>query len=396
MDPRLELARMVGKVGYQVTKERLTRPRPTSLRDVPPSVAALTTEWLTAALCDGVPGAEVVSFELGARNDGTSARRTMRVTYNAAGREAQLPEALFTKSGPTFLTRMVGAGVGLARVESNFYALVRPQLDIEAPVTRYSAYDPVSHRQMLITDDVSVTRGACFGSALDRTLTRDQAEQIIDTLAGLHARFWQAPLNRMYGSWLPDAYEVTAILNVAIGAAARISSGFERARHVIPPEVYARRAEVHPALMRSQQLNVSGGPQTFLHGDVHPGNWYVTADDRMGLYDWQLAVRGGPARDLAYALTTHLPVETRREWEQDLLERYLGKLDEAGVKTALSRDELFLGYRQQVCYAMLAWLATIGRSPLQPKYQPDEISLANLERITQAFADLETLAAVGH
>lgn len=400
MDPRLELVRMVGKVGYQITKERLTRPQPTHLRDVPPSAEALTPAWLTAALCDGVPGAEVVSYELGARNDGTSARRTMRVTYNAAGRDADLPEALFTKSGPTFLTRMVGAGVGLARVESNFYALVRPQLDIEAPVTRYSAYDPVRHRQMLITDDVTVTRGARFGSALDRTLTRDQAEQIVDTLAGLHARFWRAPLNRMYGSWLPDAYEVTAILNVAIGAKARIAAGFERARHVIPAEVYARRAEVHPALMRSQQLNVGDGPQTFLHGDVHPGNWYVTADDRMGLYDWQLAVRGGPARDLAYALTTHLPVDTRREWERDLLDRYLDQLDShldaAGDKADLTADALFLGYRQQVCYAMLAWLATIGRSPLQPKYQPDEISLANLERITQAFADLETLEAVGH
>jgi hypothetical protein len=29
---------------------------------------------------------------------------------------------------------------------------------------------------------------------------------------------------------------------------------------------------------------------------------------------------------------------------------------------------------------MFAWLATIGRSPLQPKYQPDEISLTNLDR----------------
>ncbi len=45
---------------------------------------------------------------------------------------------------------------------------------------------------------------------------------------------------------------------------------------------------------------------------------------------------------------------------------------------------------------MLAGLATIGRSPLQPRYQPAEISPANLERISQAFADLGTLAAVGH
>ena len=33
------------------------------------------------------------------------------------------------------------------------------------------------------------------------------------------------------------------------------------------------------------------------------------------------------------------------------------------------------------------------RSPLPPKYQPDEISLANLERISQAFEDLDTLGA---
>jgi aminoglycoside phosphotransferase (APT) family kinase protein len=91
--------------------------------------------------------------------------------------------------------------------------------------------------------------------------------------------------------------------------------------------VYARRAEVHPALMRSQQLNVSVGPQTYLHGDVHPGNWYVTGDGRLGLYDWQLSVRGGPARDLAYALSTHLSIEQRRAWERDLLDRYLVRLD---------------------------------------------------------------------
>lgn len=395
MDPRLELLGLVGRVGYHVTRERLARPRPTTLREVPPSPESLTPEWLTIALCDGVPGAAVVDFELGARNDGTSARRTMRVAYNDAGRAAQLPEALFTKSGPTFLKRLVGAGAGLARVESSFYALVRPQLEIEAPVTRYSAYDPVSHRQMLITDDVAVTRDATFGTALDRALTRAQAEQLVDVLAALHARFWDAPLRRLYGSWLENAYEVTVRLNVAIGAKARIRSGFERAREVIPAAVYARRAEVHPALMRSQQINVTADPQTFLHGDVHPGNWYLTGDGRLGLYDWQLSVQGGPGRDLAYALCTHLTIEQRRAWEHELLDRYLEQLEADGVEAPPSAEALFLSYRQQVCYAMLAWLATIGRSALQPKYQPDEISLANLERITTAFDDLETLDAVG-
>jgi len=394
MGTRLELGALVGRVGYHVARERITRQRPTSLREVTRSAEALTVDWLTRALCDGTPGAAVTGFELGPRNDGTSARRQLRVGYNDAGRAASLPEALFTKSAPTFLTRMVGAGAGLARVEATFYDRVRPELDIETPVVRYSAYDPVSHRQLLITDDVSVTRGARFGSALDRTLSREQAEQVIDLLASLHAHFWQQPLQRRYGSWLQDAYEVTLTLNVAIGAAARILSGFERARAVIPPAVYERRAEVHPALMRSQQLNVATGPQTFLHGDVHPGNWYLTGDGRMGIYDWQLSVRRGPARDLAYALSTHLTVEQRREWERDLLAHYLEQLAKRGVENPPTPAELFLAYRQQMTYPMLAWLATIGRSPLQPAYQPDEISLANLARITVAFSDLATLDAL--
>jgi len=391
---RLRLAGLVGRVGYHVATERLVRPRPTTLREVPPSPEALTNEWLSAALCDGVAGAEVTGYTLGARNDGTSARRTMRVTYNDAGREAGLEEALFTKSCPTFLTRMVGAGAGLARVESSFYSLVRPGLDIESPTTMYSAYDPVSHRQLLITDDVSVTRRATFGTALDRTLTLEQAEQIIDTLACLHARFWGAPLRRMFGSWLENAYELMLALTTSIGAEARIGSGFKRAGDVIPADMYRRRGDFFAALMRSQQISANCATQTFLHGDVHPGNWYVTGDGKLGLYDWQLSVQGTPARDLAYALSTHLSIADRRRWEDDLLTRYVARVTEAGVPTPPSFAGIHLSYRQQLCYAMFAWLATIGRSPLQPKYQPDEVSLANLERIAQALADLETMDAV--
>jgi aminoglycoside phosphotransferase (APT) family kinase protein len=120
----------------------------------------------------------------------------------------------------------------------------------------------------------------------------------------------------------------------------------------------------------------------------------VTADGRLGVYDWQMCVIGGPARDLAYALCTHLPIDDRRAWESGLLTHYLEVLAQRGVVDAPSFDDLHLSYRRQVVYGMFAWLATIGRSPLQPKYQPDEISLANLTRLGQACADLETLAAL--
>jgi thiamine kinase-like enzyme len=391
---RVQMARLVGQVGYHIAGEHLRRRPRTTLQDVPPSSEALTVEWLTLALCQRIPGAEVVDFQLGPRNDGTSARRTLRVRYNTAGSDAGLPEAVFTKSAPSFLSRMVAAGARLAQIEANFYRLVRPELDIEAPATLYSAFDPISHRLMLLTDDVTVTRGATFGTALDRRLTRAQAEQLVTTLATLHAHYWNAPLQNMFRDWLRDTHEYMRLLDDALDASARILSGFERARAVVPPQVYARRHEVYDALVESQRHNAFSGPTTYLHGDVHPGNWYLTRDGALGLYDWQMCVIGGPARDLAYALTSHLTIEDRRAWERELLECYRHELAARSVDSTPGSADLFHDYRRQVVYGMFAWLATIGRSPLQPKYQPDEISLANLERMTQACADLDTLDAI--
>jgi thiamine kinase-like enzyme len=394
MKARARAVRLVGQVGYHVAAERLRRRPRTTLPDVPPSPEALSTEWLTLALCHRIPGAKVTGFELGPRNDGTSARRTMRVTYNAPGRDAGLPEAVFTKSAPSFLNRMVGAGARLAQIEASFYRYVRPELRIEAPATLCSAFDPVSHRLMLITDDVTVTRGASFGTAVDRRLTREQAEQVVCTLAGLHARFWNMPLENMFGDWLRDTEQYLRMLDEALDASARILSGFERARAVIPEEVYARRRQVYAALVHSQRHQTIDEPKTFLHGDVHPGNWYLTRDGSLGLYDWQMCVMGCPARDLAYALTSHLTIEDRRDWERELLDRYRDELAARGVEAVPGSADLFLAYRRQVVYGMFAWLATIGRSPLQPKYQADEISLVNLERMTQACADLNTFDAL--
>jgi thiamine kinase-like enzyme len=392
MGARLKLVGLTGRIAYHVAKERITNPRPVTLREVPPTPKHLTGEWLTLALCDGVSGAKVLEHELGPRNDGTSSRRTLRVEFNEAGRQAGLTERLFTKSGPGLVTRLVSAAAGLGVIESAFYAQIRPTLDIETPVTQYSAYDPITNRQLLIVDDVSQTRGARFGNILSRQLNWDQAGQVVDTIATLHIKFWNAPLLKPFGSWLLDSYEWMARLNVTINAPKRILVGFDRARDVISPSLYRRREEVPAALMASLQINTSG-PQTLLHGDVHPGNWYVTGDGRMGLYDWQCVVRGGWARDIAYALSTHLTVENRREWERDLVARYRDRLAEADCKPP-SDEQCFLAYRQQMPHAMFMWLGTIGRYSLQPDMQPKDITLESVRRTCQAAEDLESLDAI--
>jgi thiamine kinase-like enzyme len=392
MGARLARAALTGRTAFHVAEERVINPRPTTLCEVPPTPEHLTDEWLTLALCREIPGAKVVHHELGPRCDGTSSRRTLRVEFNEAGHEAGLNGWLFTKSGPGFMLRLVSAAVGLGGIESAFYAEVRPELTIEAPTTRYSAYDPVTNRQLLIVDDVSHTRAAHFGTILTRQVNREQAEQVIDILAALHSQFWNAPLRKRFGHWMLDSYEWMARLNTTINAPRRILVGFRRSREVIPTKLHRQRKAVPAALMRSLELNIAG-PQTLLHGDVHPGNWYVTGDNHFGLYDWQCVVRGGGARDIAYALATHLTVENRRAWERDLVARYDERLAEAGCQVP-SAAESFLAYRQQMLHAMFMWLVTIGRYSLQPEMQPKDVTLESVRRICQAAEDLDSLEAI--
>lgn len=127
---RLTRAALATRVACHVANEHITNPRPVTLREVPPTPEHLTDEWLTLALCRGIPGAKVLSHSLGPRNDGTSSRRTLRVEFDDVGRAAGLNGWLFTKSGPGYMTRLVSAAVGLGEIESAFYAQLRAELPI--------------------------------------------------------------------------------------------------------------------------------------------------------------------------------------------------------------------------------------------------------------------------
>jgi hypothetical protein len=104
--------------------------------------------------------------------------------------------------------------------------------------------------------------------------------------------------------------------------------------------------------------------------------------------------RGNWALDVAYAMTSALTVENRRAWERDLLEVYLDQLKRSGGPAELDSEEVWLRYRQQVFHGLIFWLYTIGYGKLQPAMQPDDVSRINLERMTNALVDLDSLTSV--
>lgn len=385
---KVKLGARIATIGGNVLWERARRPVPTTLAQIPPSTSELTPQWLTAALFGKHRGARVTGLRLGERSDGSTSRQVLFLEYNEAGRAAGIPERVFCKSSPSFTSRLITGLSGALQSEAGFYTELRPQVDMESPYAYYAAVDPVSARSIFLMEDIAFTRGARFGDPTTLPINRAQAESMVTNLAAYHGTFWENPQLRSL-PWLQSSLEFQERVNATIDFEKRSLIGIERSEEIAPPEFLRRRNEVYPATMRSLELNVRG-PRTLLHSDMHLGNWYAVGEDRMGLFDWQCMTTGEWALDLIYALMSALTIEDRRAWERDLLTLYLEELARAGG-SAPSFDEAWLRYRQQAFHGLIFWLYTIGAGRMQPTMQPRHVSEANVERMTQATVDLESL-----
>jgi aminoglycoside phosphotransferase (APT) family kinase protein len=376
------------RIGGRVAFERLVRPKARRAEDVPCSPDAITPEWLTAVLCRNVPDAVVTGVDVKPASAGTHERHQLIVSYNEAGRQAGLPRSMFTKSLPSVVTRMIGGFNGTARVEGRFYMQLRPQLDIEAPLGYHAASDRQTFASILLLEDMVATKSATFCNY--RTyVSRETAEDMIDVLAALHARFHgdgelatRYPWVASYPRWFTIGEEKMSLEHYTRRA-------FDAASHVIPASVLAQRDAVWPAAMRALAVHDSE-PQGLIHSDVHIGNWYRTGAGKMGLCDWQCLARGHWSRDFAYAVTAALTPDDRRKSEKDLLLRYLDRFA-ALTGTRPDLDRSFLHYRQQMVHALLMWTITLCHSPLLPNMQSEATTLAMIERISTAMADQDSL-----
>ncbi|MBN9735619.1 MULTISPECIES: phosphotransferase [unclassified Pseudonocardia] len=381
------LGAVAGVVSSRVT-ERVRPPARALDPDVPPvSVTDVTPQWLTGALCREVPGARVVDVTLGASSSGTSFRQELTVAYNDAGRAAQLPELLFTKTTPGLVHRLLVGVTGAAGAEALFYRDIRRHLDIGAPRGYHGAWDPRTCRSLVLTEDVARTRGAVFADATGSMVDRVGAESMVRELAAYHGRLWEDP--RLEGGWgLRDALAWQRNFNAKTRFDTGAIVGLRLAGDEVPAVLRRRVGEVRAAFMRSLELNV-GLPRTLLHHDVHPGNWFALPSGELHLYDWQGIASGNWALDYSYAISAGLSIEDRRSWERELLALYLDELGAAGGSPP-SFDDAWLAYRQQMFHGLILWAYTflVGKVA---ELQRDAHVRTLIRRTGAAVVDLESL-----
>lgn len=359
------------------------------ITQIPASYELISDEWLTKALCGKVPGAQVTAHRLDTPDEGTSNRRRIFISYNDVGSKAGLPASVFCKATQSLESRYV---LGLNRsteAESIFYNTIRPTLDIEAPVGLFANMSTESLNSILIMKDMAGQVEFCD----HRTpVSLDRARSQVELLAKYHGPFYSSPeKQKLIEPYLPFSEWCGLTQQAFDWSAARIM-GFKAGKDVIPARLYARCEEVDQATMRAIASH-DKLPTTLVHSDVHLKNWYVAGNGKMGLSDWQICVKGCGVRDLAYAISTALTVDNRRQWEMDLIRHYLACLEAEGAKP-FSFEQTLLIYRQQLLCALAMWTSTLCPAPGSPEMQPAETSLEFIKRMSHAMDDLDSLGSI--
>jgi len=358
--------------------------------DVIPNVEAITCEWLTDVLCADAKGISVTDFNLVLVSAGTHARHRLELTYSGEPPVgADLPKTVFSKTLPTVENRMMVGITGHARTEGRFYTEMRPELNLEIPHCYHSTVDRTSCAAIHLLEDLVATKGAEFTNN-ETYVTRAMAEDMVELLAGLHGHFYADRRFEDEFKWVArfTRWFMGGVTKLHVDESTE--AALTQAADHIPARLLARRDEIWPATMSSLKIH-DESPETFLHSDVHIGNWYQTARGSMGLCDWQCAGRGHWARDLSYAISGALTIEDRRNWETELVQRYLARFGEV-AGTTFGFDEAWTYYRQQMFQALLNWTPTLCPSEHLPAtMQTEGMSLTMIERMTAAIDDLDAL-----
>jgi hypothetical protein len=342
------------------------------VRSLPRSINDLDAQTLSKLI-----GRQVTSVEIIGGDAGTSSRARLALTGDG------VPASVFVKMpAETAATRMMGELGRLAHTEVMFYRELAPQLT-GLPASYGSAFDSLTGRFVLVLEDLAVD--PCVFPDTLHPLDKDQAAQIVELLAKLHATFWErlptsgsrGPLGWVYSASGDHTSLLTGpLLNTsARRLSERTDITVEDGRFII--DNYRTVAKL-----------IDEQPNTVMHGDAHPGNVYFR-NGAAGLLDWQAVRRGHPGRELSYTLVTGMTAADRQSSQRDLLATYRHALAAAGGPE-LNADELWLRYRQGALYAYVAPLITAGMGGMQD----EGIALEGVRRGVAALTDLETVAAL--
>jgi len=352
----------------------------------------LTTAWLNETVGASRGWPEICDLKRQGGDSGTTDRS--RVVLEAAapagfsGNPATTPpQTLFVKTrSRKFSTALFTNLMDLGRNEVGFYRQIRAAAHVRTPEPYFADYDPASGRFLLLLEDLAGD-GVQFMDVSTRC-TRVQAEQVVCTLARLHASYWESPRFQTDLAWVTTFENDSKRGLLRILRRAAIRSVLRNHADLIPESVASRVDELDAA-HDLLELHWSASPRTLLHGDAHIGNMFFTGEE-VGFLDWQVIRRGRGLRDLAYFIINSVPTELRCTYQEQWIQRYLDTLVQEGVREPPTFEAAWEQYR---LYAFFAWIAAVVTAAAG-SFQSAKIARAGLSRASQVLCELKSFDAL--
>lgn len=188
------------------------------------------------------------------------------------------------------------------------------------------------HRSHLLLRDLSETHGPVAPWPMPPL--RHQGEAIVESLAKLHAYWWESPRLRKDFGALPDEtshaeYVRWAAHNVQVFADF-LGDRFMPEHHALYGRVLAFLSRSWEVYWHERVAHLKG--LSLIHGDAHPGNLlypHQPEHDPIYMVDWQAYRVGVGVIDVAYMFTFHWYAE--RKYVLPFLKHYYASLQASGV-----------------------------------------------------------------
>ena len=304
---------------------------------------AMDPDWLTLALEPVGGGASVVDVERVEVIRTVATKVRFAVTF-----EGRSTRDHFCLKGFLDVDEMTARGGSTMIREADFYTFIAPCVDVRVPACVAAVVDRERQQGAIIMRDLIVD-GARFCTALE-PFTAEEAAASLEQIARLHAGRGLLDTE----SWItPRIGDLAQAQYVPLPLLQEMLDGPRG--EGLPSDT--RNAERLVGAMKALAARDAQRPHYLVHGDVHAGNIYRTADGP-GLIDWQLLQRGGWALDVAYHIAAVLPVEVAEQEERRLLGHYLAVM--RGLNCPVPDDEevAWLHYREAMIYGYYLWAIT--------------------------------------
>jgi Ecdysteroid kinase-like family len=356
-----------------------------SARPMPTTAADLTPEWLTLALRSGgldveVSAARCAPFAAGAGMLSLLVR--VELEYGSGSGPASVVVKMPT---PLEANRTTAVNFHCYEREVGFYRTAAERTPARTPAIYFADLDGDS-KFVLVMEDF---RGYHIGDQVVGC-TVEQARLCMDTIAKLHASFWNGVDDPTY-DFSPYHHPSYFSENIHQGTVQLWDQFLGIGGELVPAAIRDAKRRFLAAIPSMQEW-ITAAPRTMVHGDFRMDNLYFGLTDGqapVALGDWQGILRGKGAHDVAYYLTQSMPVDERRAHERDLVRRWHAGLADGGVQD-YGPDRAWEDYRRAALYLWTYVVVIAGA--LDPANARGQSWIAEMiRRSSAAICDLELL-----